>query len=376
MIKAGALYFAIVIALVIAIISASLIMLASHYRNMYLKEIRFTRLQNNISTGIEISLLNKINMDTVELDLYGNGTDSVFIKKKSWGVFDLAVVSTYILQDTLQKAFLIGNLPDSLSVYLSDEDRPLSISGTTKIRGSVRLPKSGLRKSYVNGKSYSNSELIYDGKVLKSTRYLTALDTILIKKIKKRFTHTSSELPLLDRAEITQSFLDSTLSFRLKPRAILKNIKLKGNLVLYADSSVKVSSTSELEGVQIYAPYIQIEDGFKGNCQLFASDSISIGKNASLNYPSVAGVISSEKVERFPKITLAEHARFEGILFTYEAKRSALQTLVSLQRNSLVKGEVYAGLIKLDSGVRVEGKVTCNRFLMQSSHTIYENIII
>jgi cytoskeletal protein CcmA (bactofilin family) len=376
MIKAGALYFAIVAAFFIAIISASLLMLAANYRTNYLKEIRFTRLANNVQAGINIALMDQYKNDTViAVDLYADQVDSVIIKKKRWGIFEMALVTAFIAQDTLKKALIIGKEADSVVIYLTDENRPLALSGTTTISGNVNLPKSGARKAYTEGKSYKHAQLIFNGKIASSTRSLPKLDTAIIRFLYNQ-AQTGNYQPLLDEKYVINSFVDSTLSYQLPAKGVLKNNTFKGNIIFYADSSITVSASSQLAGVQLYAPYIKIEEGFEGSCQLFATDSITIGKKSKLRYPSVAAVLGTKKPDRYSKITVAQDAVFEGIIFTYEQKRSTLQTLISIQRNALVKGEVYAGLVKLDSGVTIHGKTSCNLFLMQTSTLLYENFLI
>ncbi len=377
MIKAGALYFAIVVAFFIAIVSASLLMLASNYRNTYLKEIRLNRLLNNANAGVNIALAIEHKIDSViGIDLYTDQADSITIKKKRWGIFDMALVTAFIAQDTLKKAILMGMDTDSVAIYLTDEDRPLALSGKTKISGNVILPKSGVRKSYAEGRSYEHEQLVYNGKTSSSTRSLPTLNKAVLSSILNSLQSPNQHYPLLDQKDLTLSFLDSTLRYKLPAKGNLKNSTFKGNIILYADSTITVAASTYLDGVQLYAPHIKIEEGFKGSCQLFATDSITIGKNSVLSYPSVAAVIGTKKPGRFPKITLARNVTFEGIIFTHEEKRTALQTMINIQRDSKIKGEVYAGLVKLDSGVTINGKASCNLFLMQTSTLLYENFLI
>lgn len=376
--KAGALYFAIVIAFFIAIISAAILMLAAHYRNTYLKEIRFARLLNNLNAGVDYALMVPFkNEATTNIDLYADQSDSLIIARKHWGLFDLAIIKTFILSDTLKRAMLIGTTTDSTAIYMADEDRPLLLGGKAKLTGNVYLPKSGLKKSYVDGKPYAYEKMVYEGRILHSTRKLESVDQEILTLLQKRLAQSERQLPMLSEAKINHSFFEETLEFALAPKAQLKDVELKGNIVLYADSAITIAASSKLDGVQLYAPFIKIEEGFKGNCQLFATDSIMIGKRSKLSYPSVAAVIKTADAKGLAQLSLAEGVDFEGVLLTYEAKRSPLQTLISLGANSKVKGEIYSvGLLQLTKGVVVEGKVSCHRFLMNFSGAIYENFLI
>lgn len=378
MLKAGALYFAIVIAFLIAILSASLLMLAAYYKSSYLKEIRYTRLVNNLNSGLIYALTDTNTNHRIEkIDLYADGADSVFIERKKWGIFDMALIKAFILEDTLSKSMLLGVAPDSASIYLSDENRALLVGGTTKISGNVYLPKSGIKKTYVNEQPYKNEKLIYNGVILSSESGLVPLNKNLIHEIEQKLNTYPPQLSKLDNADLNRSFSESTLLFNIKEKTTLKQIKLKGNLIIYADSALTIAASTNLDGVQVYAPSIRIEEGFNGNAQFFALDSIVVDDKVKLNYPSVLAVLKTNKSGDFPKITIKKEVDFNGIAFTHEEKRSALQTLISLGEKTTVRGELYStGLVKLEKQVAINGKVSCNQFLMNVSSILYDNILI
>lgn len=379
MLKAGALYFSIIVAFLIAVICASLIMLAAHYRGSYLKEMRMARLSRNMDSGIVYVLAeNENTIDTLEgLDLFGDQTDSVLIAKKKWGIFTLATVKSFVLTDTLKRSFMMGHETnnDAFAVYLSDEDRPLSVSGDTRITGDVEVPKAGIRKSYVENRPYSGDQLVY-GKISDSKRTLGGLEKKWIKEMEDKLDFDPSQLPALKAEEERVSFFSATKEFNVSGLSRLDH-NLSGQVILYSDTVVKISADATLDNTVMYAKAIIVADGFKGNCQLFARDSITVGNNVVLSYPSVLGLVSKEKMVDQAKIVLGNDVLFDGIIFSYEPKRSALQTLVGLGENTIVKGEVYVtGLLKLAKKVKVEGKVSCNRFIMQTPTTLYENFLV
>nr|WP_315424092.1 hypothetical protein [uncultured Pedobacter sp.] len=379
MLKAGALYFSIIVAFLIAVICASLIMLAAHYRGSYLKEMRMARLSRNMDSGIAYVLAeNENTSDSLKgLDLFGDQTDSVLIDKKKWGIFTLATVKSFVQADTLRRSFMMGleTTNDALAVYLSDEDRPLSVSGDTRITGNVEVPKAGMRKSYVESRPYSGDQLVY-GKISDSKRTLGGLEKKWITEIEEKLDFDPSALPTLTADDEQVSFFTPAKEFDVSGLAKM-NGSLSGHITLYSDTVVKISADAKLDNTVIYAKAIVVADGFKGNCQLFARDSITVGNNVVLSYPSVLGLVSQEKMVDQAKIVLGNDVLFNGIIFSYEPKRSALQTLVALGENTIVKGEVYVtGLLKLAKKVKVEGKVSCNRFIMQTPTTLYENFLV
>nr|WP_199157672.1 hypothetical protein [Pedobacter sp. ASV2] len=376
--KAGALYFSIVIAFFIAIISASLIMLAAHYRSAHLKEVRYQRLQNNLNSGIDFLLADVTDVDlSKNVDLFNDNLDSVEISKKKWGLYDLSTVKAFTNKDTLSRVFLVGlnTSKDRKVLYLADEDRPLSVSGETRITGDAEIPKSGIKQSYAEGKPYTGDQLLY-GKKSDSGRKLKELENKRLKYLEAYFDNTTKKYPILGGADLHNGFKNSTKIFTVPPGAVL-NSSLSGNIILVSDSSIIISANAKLDNIQIFAHTVTFESGFRGNCQVFASDSILVKNDVKLNYPSVLGVIRKKGSADQPNITSGENFEMNGILFSYEQVRSSMQTIISLGKKAKLNGEVYAtGLVKLDKGVVILGKVSANRFIMTTPTSLYENFLI
>ena len=96
-----------------------------------------------------------------------------------------------------------------------------------------------------------------------------------------------------------------------------------------------------------------------------------------LSYPSVLGVIRNAKSGVQPNISIGKNCRVNGIVFTHEDTRSALQTMIKLDTATTINGEVFStGMVKLARGIKIIGSVSCNRFIMQTKTTLYENFLI
>lgn len=380
MLKASALYLVIIVSLVIAIFSATLITTAYLYKLEYQKNLRYGRLSSNLQSGFALALSTEFKSQDqdVLLDLFGEERDSILIREEKWGLFKLAQVKSFRLKDSLSKAFLIGNeQTDSVAIYLADEDRPLSVSGSTQITGEGILPKAGIKPSYVEGKPYAAKRLI-NGKIRESTRNLPALESAMISRLETLFEPSDTLNFTKLRDSISNSFFNTTKYVRLaRNRSELDGNILKGKLIIVSDTTIRISAKTILDDVQVYAPAIIVEEGFTGNCQLFARDSVVIGRNSILKYPSCIGVIKEADGKIQSKIELGEGSEFSGILFSYEKSRSGLQTSINLSRNSTVHGEIYAtGYVKLKKPLQVFGKVSCTRFIVQTPTTLYENYLI
>lgn len=380
MIKAATLYVVIIISLLMAMISISLLSVAFYYRLGNLKKARFDKLSSNMESGLSILLsADYITYDEdLLIDLYEEEKDSILLNKIKWGAFDLNTIKSFELKDTLKRSFLSAvTYTDGTAVYLADEDRPLSVSGETRITGDGELPKSGLKKAYVDGKPYSGKELIR-GKIKDSARELPPVDEKRIEELLSYFIITDNGLRYNDKDSIVNSFFNDRKLYKLKiDHEQLSGQKIKGKVVLVSDTTLTLSADLILEDALVFAPGIIVKEGFKGSCQLFARDSISIGKNCNFLYPSFAGVFKTDTSKIQSKVALGENTHFAGILMSYEKKRSELQTIISLAKNCIVTGEVYAtGYLKLESPLSVYGKVYAKTFVMEKGTTLYENFLI
>lgn len=379
MVKASTLYIVVIISLLIAVISASLLTIAFFYRLEVQKKTRLDRLLLNEYSGTEILLSEGFKDDDKEqvMDLFGDQKDSVVLRKEFWGVYELGMVKAFQLKDTLKRSFMIGAaFLDPSLLYLADEDRPLSLSGNTQLTGDAELPKSGLKQAYVDGKPYEGKELI-KGKIKESGRALPSLNEKRLEEIEKIF-NPQTTLAFKVQDSITNSFFNPVQLYQLEPdQQEISDMTLRGKVILVSDTIITIAATTILEDVQIYAPAIIVAHGFKGSCQLFARDSIIIGKDCTFNYPSFAGVFKPEDGKIQSKIDVGEGVVFSGLLLSYEKQTSDLQTRISLGKKSEVNGEVFAtGYIKLEKGATVHGKAYAKRFIMQTPATLYENYLI
>lgn len=390
MIKAGALYMVVIVSLLIAMLSASLLTIAFFYRQEVQKKQRMDRLLNNIESATAVVLSEGFAPDdkTHFIDLYNTGTDSLFLRKEQWGVYELNLLKAFELKDTLKRAFFSANsFTDQHAIYLADEDRPLSVSGTTQITGDGQLPKSGLKSAYVEGEPYLGKKLI-NGTIHESGRDLPPLDEVILMDIRKYLKPIGNEntefaalingLALDVQDSLTNSFFNPAMVLRLNAEQMdLGNRALKGKIILVSDTTVRITAETQLDQVQIYAPVIIVASGFKGSCQLFARDSIIIGEDCVFDYPSFAGVFKSNEHAIQAKLSLGKGCAFSGILLSYEPEYSPLQTIISLAKGCKVNGEVYAaGFVKLEKTVMVYGKTYARRFIMQTPTTLYENYLI
>jgi hypothetical protein len=118
---------------------------------------------------------------------------------------------------------------------------------------------------------------------------------------------------------------------------------------------------------------IIIASGFKGKIQLFATDSIIIQKNVTLEYPSSLVAAGIEK--SYSRIQIAEGSKIDGTVVAYADIAANGNVTVKLDKESEIYGTVYcAG--KFEHLGKVFGSVYCDYFFLQTNQGYYENHIL
>lgn len=432
MLRANALFIVVVISLLIGILCSSLIMMSYFQRMQVQKDLIIKRLDLNCHSGINILLGDYDQMAYDELrimDLFGEENDSVLLKKSRWGIYEIATVKAFsgVLNKT--KAILYGHKPDDVSssgIYLTDQNRPLSLGGNTYIKGTCYLPEAGVKRAYIEGQSFSGSTLI-NGTTRKSNA-LPPLNHSIIKNISDFFLSSKETLDngygseqsedryanssrskdkafimeeggkgrlmideegrlyykeitedeknagqdLAERSILSRSFLEKPLIIYQRGTHLVKEKKYSGNIIICSDKLVIVDSSAKLDNVLIFAPAIVVNDHFQGNLQMFATDSIRIGKNCNFLYPSAIGLLKRDFEVVQPYIKIDEKTSFKGIIFTYAEVFNLQETLVVLEKDVFIEGQIFANGF-VDTKGTVWGNISCNRFTLRTPSSIYDN---
>lgn len=388
MIKAGSLFYAIVISIIIAIVSSSFILFAYTCRIEFDNQEIQERLNLNVQSGLNLLMSTQSVVQLNEskiIDLYGNNEDSVFLAKKLWGAFEVVLSAAFFHQQKQERVAQIGfprDTTDLYSIYLLDEGKPLALCGKTKITGPVYLPKSGVQRAYIEGESYNDSKFIYgDTKISKNV--LPEFNQELLKYIKqllkeKKSSDTDSIL-LINRPfsgdSIFNSFKNSTLVLKYPGLINIQNATYSGNIIIISDTVIKVYPDAVLKDVILVAPKICFEDKFKGQLQAYASDSIIVKDEVSFAYPSVLG-ISSDASDRKCAVLLGENDTLIGNIFTHQMQIDVYKrTGIRMGKKSLVVGQLYSnGYVEVQGNIY--GSVMCSSFLLQTPSSVYENHLL
>ncbi len=378
---ASALFYALIIAVLMATFSTAIISLFFQNR-IFTNQIDLQKkLNRNANAALNLLKGTEQEVSTAFQDLYGKGTDSVWLSKFRWGLHEVVAVQAFQHtpggKEQCSKVLFLGSRPKSgiqtAALYLEDNSMPLSLVGNTHIVGTAYLPLAGVKSGNVNGKTFYGDELI-SGAQKTSSKNLPLIDGNAIEHLKnlsgKTNTHSQQSLP----DSVRHSFFEEPLFYRSAVIHIQNQI-LKGNICLIADSLIYFSRDAIVEDILVIAPKIYFEEEFEGNLQAFASQKLEIGNGIHLHYPSIAGIIQPESSEILSVLKIASNSIIEGLVISMDESLAKPIPLINIQKNSLIIGQVYSSG-NLDLKAEVHGNVITAKFKLQTPSSNYDNHLL
>ena len=375
--RAGILPIVLMISIAIVVICTALIGI-SYYKNL---QFRKNRLENqlllNVNSGLELL---KSNLDlpedgSVVMDLYQEGKDSILIQRKKWGLFEIGIAKAFRGRHSEWLVAMLGALPDTINhvtLYLVDENLPLSIAGNTHITGNCMVPNAGIRTTTIEGNFFSgqlpNKNQIHRSKTLMPPLSSRFRPNTLSPDMNHWIVRPMDRLPSL--AQYT--FANTTVVFASAGSCTIE-AKLVGNIWLHSDNTIILSEASQLENIVVSARKIIIREGFKGQLQALATDTIIVENNVSLRYPSVIFLHYNQQ----GWVDIGQHSVIEGtVMLNNESNgNSDLGAKLRVQENAHIWVEVYCNGLTEWRG-KLSGSLVCRRFSLLTASALYENHLI
>ena len=372
MVPARALFYAILVSLLVALIIGVMLLASSNQHQLVNHYDNQTRLLYNCQSGIELLMANKKDsLPPTIIDLYQEAKDSVLLIQKKWGVLDVGFVSSWLGRDSIERSFLIGKSPPDYALQLSEGTSPLQVCGDTKIIGTAYLPTEGVERGTINGKYYEHDEMIF-GKV-------KLVENLNQDFLNSRFFYLEN---LSTQINSTETFSDTIIHSFGKPSKVLvadywntANWYLKDNIILVAQNKIVVSSDAILQDIILIAPVIEIQQGFAGSIQAFASDSLVVAQDVHLSYPSILGLLPNQNIQISPRLTINNNSLVEGAIIVPSFVYQEYEPIVTIEQQAQVKGQVWVNGQLQHKGT-ILGSVFCKNFLLQTASAVYENYLL
>ena len=383
MLKAAALTYGLLVMLLVGSICGSLLLFSGLHAEQTTALVIEDQLQHNARSGIELLLASPAGDYREQVvDLYDQDHDSVHLIHRPWGGYEYLVSEAFHGSRVHRRAALAGYQPDreGTALYLTDRNRPLKLCGRTEVRGKVHLPKAGVERAYIEGQTYAGDKLIY-GSQTPSERQIPKLDDALVERNRAYLSgEVLDEDSVGNLADLPFSHNHShhhrTLLIDGDQSVDLANYQLSGNIIVRASKAIYIGADTKLDGILCYAPYIFVESGFQGECQLIARDSLHISEDCHLTYPSLLATFETEHKDNAPSISVAERSMIEGPVLVWQEKAAIrFPPYVKLAEESQVMGQVYArGMVEIRGAV--SGSVYCDKFILNTPSSVYENHLL
>jgi hypothetical protein len=305
---------------VIALLCAAMILLAYYSRLSFLQQHIDLTLRDNALSGIQYVMAHRQALpfnEAKERDLFGEGTDTVTVLRKPWGVFEIAVAQAQRGRHRASRTAILGAVPDSVgnsAFYTPDNGAPVYLAGKAKLVGTVYASDRKFSSGYVDGKGYSRSRFV-DGTVRKSKPVMLLPDTTLLHEIRKLLRQQSGvyRLKISDRLPAGNAVPYDTpeTPYYYSQQVIDLDDSVQGQVILHSAFRIRVTAHAVLNGVILIAPDIDIDKGFRGTVQCFAERTITVGPESELRYPSALVLLGGE---RDSTIVVQRDARVSGVV--------------------------------------------------------------
>jgi hypothetical protein len=378
---AFSLFQVLMVSVVIAVFLTSLIGLNYYSNLIYDRNAEKIRLTRHVYDAIEfLSSTPKERLDNVTVHLGINGQDSIVLNKRYWGVYELIqteATSRFWRDSTyFRKCALLGEVPFGVynsTLFVQENSKPILVSGVTKIKGEVYLPKSGFKLNPI-GNNLFDSQFINESIPKNTSRILPKIKKVIIEQL---INSTKSQKKFSGKIEsTTNSFFNPTKYF-YKHYVSLDNCTLNGNIVVVADSCIDVFKGAKLNNVILIAPKISIHNGVKSNLQAFAFDTLKIEPFVDLHYPSALLVYNQDE-KKTSFINIEKNTKINGVIFgiTSNARTIPNQKRVWIRiiNSSAIHGQVFSeGDISLEG--KVLGNIVCKNFALFTEGAIYDSQI-
>lgn len=381
---AGALLLVVVVSIIVAAILLSLLLLTSNRRLLVQRDAVRQAVRRNAYSGLAYAQAHAAgpSLRRQAWDLFGEGTDSVTLVRKPWGVFDVAVVTAAKGRWSDTVVALLGSqfsAVNNAALYLANENVPLSVGDDAQVRGTAYLPKAeparsanlplaGPRRTgaaVTNALRPSQAKLPVNGD--SALARLRGYAELQLQQGLPADIQPSGDF----RSRQTPFAGPPTVLYDAKP-VVVAGLMLAGQIVVVSSRRLVVEASSQLDNVLLLAPVVVVRAGFRGRVQIIARDTVDVQRGCELLYPSAVCTYSTTGAGL---VLLGENSRVSGVVIAAQPAGAARPCTVRMGPGAAVQGQVFsAGTVENCGAVR--GTLMCRRLVYRTAATFYDNYLI
>jgi hypothetical protein len=356
--RASALFLAIIVSFIITVTLSAIFLLAIYQRQYASDNLKVKKLVHRIDEGITCVLQNYDQFDykkSYEIDLFGDQTDSITFIKQYWGWYDRASIYASDITDSLQKTITIGvaSLPKNMRIalFVANRAEHININNDSYIKGALVLPFKGYKSKAGLGLPILPH--------LPATASTSQLPPIREDRLKE-FSVILRKLQT-DKNSV-QAFLNVNKSIAAENNIDCSNqqipSEIKNPTILYSSQTIVINQNNVLKNVIIYAPSVVIQSGFKGDLQVFCSDSILVEDNCTLNYPSTLTLIKQMN-NSLKSIKVGQHCIVNGAIIAVDEAVGFERCFMRIGEQSVIRGTIYSSGM-LENHAKIYGTIYAN----------------
>lgn len=379
----GVLQLTLGIGIVISIICSSMILLAYFSKLIWIRNDIEDDLRRNAVSGFHYAIATRGALKFFQpqtVDLFSEGVDSVEVTRRPWGIYETCVTVASRGRHSYSKVALITGQPDELglaALYTPENNSPLYLVGKTSLVGTAYLSERKFSNGYIDGKDYKRKAFI-TGSTKKSQSAMPVIDTVLLAELRSVFKNTTNSYHLnhidFRPGQVSYSFQPQHTNYYFSEQSIDLTDSLDGNLIIHSAISVRILRQARISDIIVMAPSIEIDSGFEGTVQCFATRSITVGTGTILNYPSALILEGGGYTDS--TIVIKKDARVKGVIIIGGLDGiTGNKGLLKIEERGLFHGMAY---VNGSSDVRgaVWGHITTRRFLTKIESSEYPDHIL
>lgn len=378
--KGGALYIAMMVGIIIGILLTMFILLARYNNYNVTAFAQNSQLQYNLKSAFQIARSSYFTPEKNDRWIKNSfNDDSIKVKRTYWGAYLLVTAQTKNRHYAISQSALFGSpMSKDSGLVVSDNSRPVGLSGSVIFKANCYLPSGGIKPAFIEGQSYmggtQNAAFIK-----KASLQIQVIDEAFKSAIydqQKNLLSNTDSLVGLGVNTMERSFSRSTAVMEQQGNKMI-HYQLKGNIKIICDNELVIDSSCHFSDVLVIAQKVRFKQGFKGSVHVIASDSIIAEKQTVFEYPSSFVLApGNEKENKLRCIQMSEDSQFNGGMIAFsELDNADSKVFIKLDAKGEVNGFIYSSDY-LHSEGKINANVICDKLMLKTPSAVYENHLL